>query len=81
MGTEVGIFGMIVLIIVVAVFLLRIILIGAGLFIGSVIGFPFAISELTKNWKKMDKSEKISYICMIVIGICIVIDILSHFCL
>ena len=80
MGTEVGIFFMIVLGIVLLVLLLRVLLLGAGLFFGSVFGLPVFIKDLSKNWKKMSASDKISHISLIVIGIYIIIEILTRLC-
>ena len=80
MGTEVGIFFAIVLGIIALVFLLRILLLGVGLFFGSVFGLPVFIKDLSKNWKKMSASDKIKYICLTLIGISIIIEILLHFC-
>lgn len=81
MGTEVGIFWMIVLIIAAIVFISGTLLFGSWILTGSFVGFPFAIHELTKSWNKIDTSDKIKYICLILIGVFGCIYAIVYLCL
>ena len=69
MGTEVGIFFAIVLILAFFALISGILLLGGWILFGSAIGFPAAVRELSRNWKKMTGSDKIKYICLILIGV------------